>query len=232
MKNKSIVKNITFLASVAGNYRFFLPLFRLMKGRYPNYADPSSDICIEGFPRSGNTFFVAAIQRWNRSLRISHHSHLASSAIYSWGRGIPTVVLIREPAGAVSSAMVWDGRIVATIGLLVYISFYRSVCKVFPQILILDFEEYTRRPDLAVEKINTALGTNLDAAVFDVAEREAIHRYLSNHDSRNKRSASNSSLPNEEKTALKRSYLQNIRKNMLFGTAQALYESIISDHRS
>jgi len=228
LKLGSVYKNLVFLASIAGNYLVFVPLFRLMKRRYPSYANSAANICIEGFPRCGNTFFVAAVQRWNPGLIVSHHSHLASSVSYSRRIGIPTVVLIREPAAAVSSAMVWDGKIVATIGLLVYISFYRGIRRAFPHVLILEFEEYTKNPDLAVERINIELGTNLKWVAFDASEREAIQRYLTNHDSRNERVASSSSLPNKEKAAQKQTYIARVRGNGLFGAARGLYESLTS----
>lgn len=222
----SIYKNLAFLGAVLGNYGLFRPVFRLFRTRYPTYADPGSKVCIEGFPRSGNTFFVSAIRCWNPQLAISHHSHLASSAKYLSRRGVPTVILIREPVAAVSSAMVWDGKLLATVGLIAYISFYRSLRKFWPELLVLGFEECTQAPDIAVQKINSRYGTELNWVEYGPSESESLRRRLERLDTRNNRNARNSTLPNEEKNALKQVCATRVRESPLLVTAQRLYDSI------
>ena len=92
-------------------------LYELMTvvGRYPALALPAArnrrhgtllqddtEILIEGYPRSGNSFAVAALARAQaRPVRIAHHAHVPGHVIAAARAGVPALVVIREPAEAV-----------------------------------------------------------------------------------------------------------------------------------
>lgn len=220
-------KNLAFLIAATGNSLFLLPLFRLFKNRYPCYAIPNANICIEGFPRSGNSFFVATFQQWNPEVTIAHHSHLASNAKYYVKHNKPTVILIREPAEAIASAVAWDGkdaRIVAGVGLISYLSFYHSLNKFRQKILFLDFHEAVNQPDKCVEKINQRFGTNFCANEFTKEENTRLQNVVAQQDNFENRTELNSSLPNERKGKLKKEIIPKISSHSLYGRAQSLYD--------
>jgi hypothetical protein len=224
---RRIYKNLAFLIAATGNFLVLLPIFRLFKNRYPCYALPNTDICIEGFPRSGNSFFVTTFQQWNPGTTIAHHSHLASNAKYFSRQNKPTVILIREPAEAISSAIAWDGkdaRIVPSVGLISYLSFYQSLNKFRQNILFLDFHEAVNHPDKCIEKINQRFGTSFRAADFTQAENDRLRNVVVQHDINENRSELNSSLPNERKGKLKMAIMPDIIQNTLFPRAQSLYD--------
>lgn len=221
-----IRKNIAFLISTLGNYRLFLPIFRMFPSRYPHLCDSTADICIEGFPRSGNTFFVALIQRWNPGIKINHHSHLAANAKFSYRHGIPTVVLIREPIGATASAMVWDGKITSAVGLFGYLSFYRSLKAYRGKVLFVRFDEFTKSPDVTIRRINAVLNTKLMTKEFDSKEQKKIASYLQRHDKRNDRSGLNASLPSAEKQEHKKEHENALKEHWLISSALRTYEEI------
>jgi hypothetical protein len=224
---KNIYKNMGFLIASTGNYLFLLPLFRLFKNRYPCYAIPDATICIEGFPRSGNTFFVTAFHQWNPESTVAHHSHLASNAKYSVKQHKPTVILIREPAEAIASAIAWDGRnrrVLPGVGLMAYIIFYQSLHKYRQEILFLDFNEAVNQPDKCIEKINQHFGVNFNANEFTEKENDRLRDVLANQDMQKQRSDLSSSLPNERKGKLKTAILPEITTHSLFKRAQTLYE--------
>lgn len=228
---RKVYKNLAFLVAATGNALFLLPVFRLFKNRYPRYAVENADICIEGFPRSGNSFFVTTFQQWNPRTVISHHSHLASNAKYSVKKRKPTVVLIRKPADAIASAIAWDGRearIVPGVGLITYLSFYRSLRNYADRILFLDFDEAITRPDQCVAKINRRFSSSFSARAFTEEENERLQGVLERQDSHNKRSAMNSSLPNERKGRLKAAIMPEITGHRLFSRAQILYDDCAS----
>ncbi len=58
------------MGSTAGNYLIFLPVFRIFRQRYPKITTNDTDICIDGYPRSGNTYFVSAFLSWNDGLLV------------------------------------------------------------------------------------------------------------------------------------------------------------------
>ena len=228
---RKIYKNLAFLIAATGNSLVLLPLFRLFKNRYPCYAVPNANICIEGFPRSGNSFFVATFQQWNPGTIIAHHSHLASSAKYSAKHNKPTVILIREPAEAISSAIAWDGqdaRIVPGVGLISYLSFYQSLNKFRQHMLFLDFHEAVNHPDKCIEKINHRFGTSFCVTEFTREENIRLRNVVAQQDRNEKRSEMNSSLPNDKKGKLKMAIAPEITRHSLFARAQTLYDEYIA----
>lgn len=224
---QKIYKNFAFLVAATGNSLLLLPLFRLFKKRYPCYAIQNANICIEGFPRSGNSFFVTAFQQWNPRVSVAHHSHLASNAKYSVKQDKPTVILIREPAEAIASAIAWDGRdrrVLPGVGLITYVIFYQSLHKYRQKILFLDFHEAVTQPDKCIEKINQHFGVNFNANEFTEKENNRLRNVLANQDMHKKRSDLSSSLPNERKGKLKMAILPEITTHPLFKRAQTLYD--------
>jgi hypothetical protein len=225
MRSK-LIKNAAFLGGVVGDYRLALPLFRILGTRYPNLARRDTELCVDGFPRSGNSFLVAAIQRWNPDLRLSHHTHLAGNIKFAVEQGIPTVILLRKPADAVASAMIWDGMITPRVGLFTYMHFYRSVAAILEKALLVNFEDAVGKPDAVVDLINQTFGTTINRLSFDAGEERKIRNYLVRHDARNERDASRSTLPNAEKQGLKQAALADINQCALLERAERLWRDL------
>ena len=221
-------KNLAFLCSMLGNYSPFIFLFRQFRNRYPHYAIADADVCIEAYPRSGNTFLVALVQMWNPKLKITHHSHLASNIKYSLKRGIPVAVLIRPPLDAVASAMVWDGKIRAWVGLLGYISFYSSLRLLYSKVTLLDFVMFTSDPVGALREINANTADLLEVTEYNEREEAAVRAYLAKHDERNKRDDNSSSLPNKARAEQTTASEQKVAGSILNPKALTLYRSLTS----
>ena len=68
-----------------------------------------------------------------------------------------------------------------------------------PEVLVLDFEEFTQYPDKSVQKINEKFGMDLKWKAYDQGEQRAIRRYLAKHDERTNRAETNTSLPNSKR---------------------------------
>jgi len=166
---------------------------------------------------------VAVFQQWNPGASIAHHSHLASNAKYSIGHNIPTVILVREPAEAIASVIVWDGRLFPWAGLQSYLCFYQSLRKYRHKILFLGFHEAVTQPDKCIEKINQHFGTNFYIHEFTNEEDNQIRDILKNQDKRENKSELNSTLPNNKKTQLKKAIVADIKAHSLFMRAQTLY---------
>jgi len=208
---------------MAGNYRMTLPLFQLFRSRYPRLTDSATDICIEGYPRSGNTYFVSAFLMWNRGINVAHHSHLAGSMKRAINKNVPTVLLIRNPTDSVTSVLAWDGKLNVTIALASYAHFYRQLWKYRSQILILRFEDVIQRPDECVQLINSRFGQKFAATRFNPSVDQQIKARLEKVDSRHERSHLNSTLPNAAKIDLKLKYANQLVNSRLFTNAQSIY---------
>ena len=71
-------------------------------------VDSRTDLLVESYPRCASSFAIAAFRlaQEPRSLRVAHHTHASGHVIAGIRLGIPTLVLIREPEGAVVSCRI------------------------------------------------------------------------------------------------------------------------------
>ena len=146
-----------------GKYPFlYCNLYKLWRGNdAPRLVDRTTQVVIEGFPRSGNTFAVTAFQvAQTEDVRIAHHLHVPTQVIRAAHLQIPVLVLIREPADAVSSLVVREPRITARYALNYYISFYRAIAGYRSAYVLGPFEEVTSDYAATIERLNTRFGTH------------------------------------------------------------------------
>jgi hypothetical protein len=84
----------------------FFPMFRRRSAFDDLLVTRSTDLCIEGFPRSGNSFAVGTVEHaQSQPVQIAHHTHVPANAMRACEWDIPTLVLVREPKDAVISGV-------------------------------------------------------------------------------------------------------------------------------
>jgi len=88
-------------------------LLRRLRPRTRRLAvERDTELVIEGFLRSANTFAVAAFGfAQQRDVEIAHHMHAPAQVIPAVRMGIPTLVLIRHPKDAVLSLVIREPHI-------------------------------------------------------------------------------------------------------------------------
>jgi hypothetical protein len=71
-------------------------------------VDSRTDLVVESYPRCASSFAIAALRlaQEPRSLRVAHHTHASGHVIAGIRLGVPALVLIREPEGAVVSSRI------------------------------------------------------------------------------------------------------------------------------
>jgi hypothetical protein len=147
-------------------------VFRNRSGFEDLLVDENTDICIEGFPRSANSFAVAAFRHaQDEPISIAHHNHVPAPVLAAVRRGIPTIVLIRDPVEAVISFRGLLLQIAATndeenafhvsyeLRLKAWISFYETIKPVADRIVIAPFEEVTDDFGGVIGRVNDRFGT-------------------------------------------------------------------------
>ena len=88
----------------------------------------NTQLVIEGFPRSANTFAVGAFRKTQPiKLQIAHHMHVPAQILRAVHWKIPTIVLIRNPKDAVVSLVMYDRQISINQALQCYVSFYKAI---------------------------------------------------------------------------------------------------------
>ena len=126
-----------------------------------------SDIVIEGFPRSGNTYAaVAFAMSQTKPVRIAHHLHSPQQVLKAQALGIPCVVLIRDPVDTVASLVTMQPSLSYTGALREYRGFYERIPD---SAFIVRFGELTENFAVSIDRINRRYDTEFDVPATDDA---------------------------------------------------------------
>jgi len=156
----------------------FIPIFRAIGGATAEdlLISPRTQVVIEGYPRSANTFSVVAFQRaGNRNVRIAHHLHAECQIIAGARRGLPVMVLLREPEAAVRSLKMIFPSIDENDALRDWTRFYRRVLPYRDKVFFAEFSQVTSAFGAVTAGFNAKFGT--DFALFDHTEQNVSDAY-------------------------------------------------------
>jgi len=139
--------------------RVFGPTERFKRSFNPAYrnlaVNRATDIVVEGYPRSGNTFAAQALQLLSPEAKIAHRCHSFTQVSLAAKNNIPCVVLIRSPTDAIVSAWIHaDGKLSFPFLAQHYASFYRSCWSLRDHFLVSDFDTTTRNFTKVVQGLN------------------------------------------------------------------------------
>ncbi len=134
----------------------FLPvLLRLTPLGTSRQITGATDLVIEGFPRSGNTFTTFAVDDASgHRLTIASHVHQPSQIKLALARGVPTVLVVRDPVSALASYLVYDPRFSEPTVIGEYCSYHRQLVPYAERLLICEFDEVTSHMRSVVGRIN------------------------------------------------------------------------------
>lgn len=162
----------------------YLPLRKLRKAK--TVVGPDTQLLIEGAPRCGNTWTEALIRYSHEGdICLAHHSHAVAHVKAAVKRGIPSLILYREPDAAIRSflALKKIPEVVSVNDAFIeYVLFYKHIMRLSREhIVFASFEDVTQRPDLVIEKLNHRFSLRLRSfnatsaderqAVFDLMDR-------------------------------------------------------------
>lgn len=119
-----------------------------------------TDLLIEGFPRSANTFAVTALRfAQARPVSLAHHVHTAAHVSSAVDAGVPALVLVRPPRQAIVSAVIRKPSLV--IGELAdrYASFHHAVRPLTEHVEVATFDQVTTDYGAVISRINARFGT-------------------------------------------------------------------------
>ncbi len=143
----------------------FLPTVRLVPalqepGDPRCWVSRTTEIVIEGYPRSGNTFAVVAFRlAQGREIEIAHHLHAAAQIKRAARLDVPAIVLIREPSEAILSVVVRDPHVSIRWALRSYIRFYSTVVPYLEKTVVAPFATVTSDLASIIRLVNTRYGT-------------------------------------------------------------------------
>lgn len=139
----------------------FDALHRDMVRRYQPHlvCGPETDIVIEGYPRSSNSFTIwmlTVLQGGKPDLRIAHHIHSIENLRLGLHFGKPLLLLLRAPQDAILSYMIYSDRTVeyATDR---YVRFHSDVLALPRMPAVVDFETVVSDFNQVVRVVNNLL---------------------------------------------------------------------------
>lgn len=173
--------------------RLYLGLLRLKRiGHWSSswIVRADTEITIEGFPRSGNSFAKAAFRiAEEKKHRMATHVHSHAQIIRSAQLGVPTMVLVRAPKDAclslaalsyqiedanVSQAILDRAKTDLINNLASYHRFYKNTLRVADGIIIADFDLVTQDYGEVIRRINLRYGTDFPLYESSDANKEAV----------------------------------------------------------
>jgi predicted transcriptional regulator len=138
----------------------FYGLYRLARKDQGRVVTPETQLVIEGFPRSANSFARVAFNRAQKgTVRIATGLHVPAQVVRAARWRIPTLVLIRRPKDAVLSFAIRD-PISVEQALKYYLSFYETVEGYSDAYVLGTFEEVTGDFGPVIQRLNERFGTS------------------------------------------------------------------------
>ncbi len=175
--------------------KLFYPLM-LVSGRYPGRSvQRNTELVIEGFPRSANSFSMGAfLSVQTRPIVLASHLHAAAQIIRASRLSIPTILLIRQPVDAVISLLSlelqthnisYSERDLLELSLKKYlinwIAFYQQVKPYYNDYIIGLFDEVTKDFGAVIKKVNQRFKTDFNLFLHTEESVKLIHEQVGFH---------------------------------------------------
>lgn len=126
-------------------------------------ATAKTDIVIEGFPRSANTFAVIAFeQAQHRPVSVAHHLHAVAQFRAAKRFGTPAILLLRKPRDAVISWMIFAPHVPERLLLQEYVRFHSLLQPLCGNTVVAPFETVTTDYGSIIAEVNRTYGTEFD----------------------------------------------------------------------
>ncbi|MGF1512402.1 MAG: hypothetical protein ACFB5Z_01710 [Elainellaceae cyanobacterium] len=219
-----------YLRSLLGQYpRLFYPIYSLTPKNRKLSVSRHTDLVIEGFPRSANTFAVAAFKcAQNKELEIAHHMHVSAQVIRASKLNIPTIVLIREPKDAVISLVIRDPSVSLDHALKMYVIFHETILPYKSSFILAPFETVINNYSTVIERLNLKFNTSFIPTTPRGEELKTIFEKI---DSFEEHSETRTSRPTASKKHLKSKLLLDLehsRYQALFERCENIYNHLLS----
>jgi hypothetical protein len=144
-----------------------VPAMNWLRHRDPvAFVPDGTALVIDGFPGSGNSFaanaLAAAARAEGRELPpIAHHLHCARQVLNAADRGLPVLLLVREPVrNAVSAIARWP-HLSAPVVLRAYAWYHEPLVPVADRLVVSTFDELTRDLGAVTRRVNERFDTDL-----------------------------------------------------------------------
>lgn len=120
----------------------------------------ATELVIEGYPRSANTFSAFAFQLTQpRPVRLAHHLHAPAQIIAAARRGVPVLVPVRAPRDCAISIAIREPHVSLAQALDAYRRFHEAILPRRDSCHVALFEDVTGDFGRVIEALNAKFGT-------------------------------------------------------------------------
>ncbi|RLC99322.1 MAG: hypothetical protein DRI77_03050 [Chloroflexi bacterium] len=134
-------------------------------------------LCIEGYPRSGNTFAALMFHKANDA-HLGHHTHCTGQIARALRYGIPVVVPIRNPVDAITSSVFALGNGDVDSEVYRYLAFYRWVEPRIDSVVLAPFEIIITDFNQVIKRVNEKYRTEFNYVEDLEDATKQIRRYF------------------------------------------------------
>lgn len=200
----------------------------------------SSDIVIDGYPRSGNTFLYSYIKLYSNARNIAHHLHNFTQIIMGIKLQKHCVIVVRNPLDAIASYLIYsstDGTIENQMDIdefvFKYVIFHKVLLRYIKNkyIHIVPFDIIKKDDYNSINNLLESFGLDIDFAMR--SDDEVKKDVFIDVDIINKKLHSGNKLrqhrPNDDKKKMKGMYVSLIKKSEYLVTAEFFYEKIMNE---
>ena len=144
-----------------GDDPVFLPIvLRLTPLGTSRRITDRTEIVIEGFPRSGNTFATFALhEAEGREVDVSSHVHVPAQVKVAVKMGKPTLVVVRDPMGTLTSLLTAAPHVRFDAAIREYIHHHRELVPFRDGFVVGTFEKTTTDFSAVIDAVNQRFGT-------------------------------------------------------------------------
>lgn len=154
----------------------YFPLSRMQGTKDQRLVYKHTDLCVEGFPRSANSFVAGMIgSSQGKDFQLAHHTHAPAQIIRACKLNVPTLVLIRKPIDAVISLRALEleickrqnkknGKANFKNSIEEWVQFYNRVLPYRNNYSIGTFGKVVNDMDAVIKSLNARFNTNISLA--------------------------------------------------------------------
>jgi len=148
-------------ARMSGLPLVYLPMARLKYRNVPNrVVHPDTELVIEGFQRSGNTFAAAAFDMaQGRPIKTAHHLHSTAQVLEAVRLDVPVLLLVRNPKDTSISHVIREPCVTLRQSLTSWTRFYERLLPVKDRLFVADFTRVSTDFGAVIRDFNSRYGT-------------------------------------------------------------------------
>lgn len=194
------------------------------RGAADHLCSRDSQLCIEGYPSSGNSFSFAVLRLANPQVRIAHHCHSAANLRIALDYGVPAICLVRDPTDAIASRLArFSGSVREAVA--EYVDFHDVAFACRDRLTVVTFDEVTRDTGRFLGRVTQASGVSFEVSDVDALSR-AARDYMKQWTDRND-DPGRISLPNDAREYAKQRLRASVRSSARFAEAEALWRALV-----